>query len=102
MSHLLCAPSRRGRPAAAGWLLAAAVVLALGPSPARAVETEVRQFTIQVDGKPAGSYQMTILRQIDGTVSLSAQSDVRVTLLAIPVYSYSYNGQEVWKDGRLL
>jgi hypothetical protein len=102
MSDLLCAAGRRGRPATAGWLLVGAMMLALGPSPVRAVETEVRQFTIQVDGKPAGNYQMTIHRQIDGTVSLTAQSDVRVTILAIPVYTYSYSGQEVWKDGRLL
>jgi len=84
-----------------GLIIAAAGILMLGLPQARAADKETRSFTISVDGKPAGTYQMEIQRQDDGTVTLVAQSDVRVTVLAVPVYTYSYRGQEVWKDGRL-
>jgi hypothetical protein len=78
-----------------GWFLAL-------PATVRAeVNAEVRDYTIQVDGKTAGDYHMTIHRQDDGTTSLAAQSDVKVTVLLVTAYSYSYRGQEVWKDGRL-
>jgi len=83
-------------------LLAATALLAPGSQRARASDIEGRDFTITVDGKQAGDYHMTIRGQDDGTVTLSAQSDVRVTILAVPVYTYSYRGQEVWKNGRLL
>ena len=69
---------------------------------ARAADVETRNFTIQVDDKKSGDYQLTIQRQADGTISTAAHSEVRVTILAIPVYTYSYQGGEVWKDGRLI
>jgi len=99
MSRLLHAACRS---ASVGLLLAGALVLALGSAPARAANGEIRQFTLQVDGKPAGTYRMTIQHLDDGSVQLTAQSDIRVTILAIPVYTYSYHGQELWKNGRLL
>ncbi len=54
-----------------------------------------------MDGKLAGDYHMTIRRQADGAISLAAQSDVKVAVLLVTAYSYSYRGLEVWKDGRL-
>ena len=71
------------------------------PVQARAADVETRNFSILVDGKPAGNYHMSIQRQDDGTVSLSAQSEVKVNVLLLTVYSYSYRGQEVWKHGKL-
>jgi hypothetical protein len=84
-----------------GLVIAAAGALTLGQSAARAADVETRFFTINVDGKKSGDYKMVIQRQGDGTVTLSAQSEVRVTILAIPVYTFSYRGSEVWKAGRL-
>jgi hypothetical protein len=89
------------RPGLARTLGAAAALLLLGVSVARAADVEIRTFDIQVDGKKSGNYQMTITHQPDGSVTLAAQSDVRVTLLAIPVYTYSYHSVEVWKNGLL-
>jgi len=66
-----------------------------------AADVETRAFAIQVDGKQAGNYNMTINRKDDGAVSLAAQSDVHVSVLLVNVYTYSYRGLEVWKDGRL-
>ena len=91
----------RGRPATSAWLLLVGGLVLTGAGRAAADDAEVRDFAIQVDGKPAGDYHMTIRRQDDGSVSLSAQSDVRVTVLLVTAYSYSYRGREVWKDGRL-
>jgi hypothetical protein len=67
----------------------------------RAGDVETRNFIVSVDGKKAGDYQLTITRQADGLISTSAHSEVKVTLLAIPVYTYSYQGAEVWKNGKL-
>jgi hypothetical protein len=83
------------------WLLAATATLLLGASGARAADAETRSYTIQVDGKKAGEYQLLIRTQDDGSVSVAAQSDVRVTVLGITGYSYGYTGQEVWHQGRL-
>jgi Family of unknown function (DUF6134) len=84
------------------WALVAGVGLLLaGAGQARAADVETRDFTIQVDGKAAGEYHMTIRRQDDGTVSLAAQSEVHVSVLLVNVYTYAYRGLEVWKGGRL-
>jgi hypothetical protein len=66
-----------------------------------AADVETRDFAIQVDGKPAGNYHMVIQHQGNGVVTMSAQSEVLVSVLLLKVFSYSYRGQEVWKDGRL-
>ena len=46
-------------------------------APAAAAESEVREFTIHVDGKHAGYYQMTITSQGDGVSVMSGKADVR-------------------------
>jgi hypothetical protein len=86
---------------AAFGLVIAATGAALGVGAARAGDGETRHFTILVDGKKSGDYRMIITGGTDGSVTLSAQSEVRVTLLGIPVYTFSYTGKEVWKAGRL-
>jgi hypothetical protein len=86
---------------AAGLCLAGLGLLAPGLTQARAADTEVREFKIMVDGKDSGTYQMKIERQDDGTEILSAESNVRVKVVGISVYTYSYKGKEVWKNGRL-
>jgi hypothetical protein len=68
--------------------------------PAAAVET--RDFNVLVDGKPAGDYHVTIQPQDNGAVTMALQSEVRVKVLGVTWYSYTYRGREVWKDGRLL
>jgi hypothetical protein len=80
---------------------AVAGVLTLDLPQARAGDVETRTFAVQVDGKKAGEYQFSVQRQSDGTLTVSAHSDVRVTVLLIPVYTYSYTAREVWKGGRL-
>jgi hypothetical protein len=70
-----------------------------------AADTESRDFTIFVDGTASGQHHMTINRRDDGTVTMSAQANVRVKKVLITLYNYTYTGTEVWKegkDGRLL
>jgi hypothetical protein len=77
------------------------LALALAPR-ARAGDTEVRQFNVSVDDKPAGQYVMTLSKHDDGSVSISCDAHVKVTVLRITAYHYDYSGSEVWKDGRLV
>jgi hypothetical protein len=81
------------------WL--AAIVVALPLAAAQAADVEVRDFTVLVDGKPAGDYRMTIRQDDDGTVTMNGRSDTKVTFLGFTAYSFSYHGEEVWKGGRL-
>jgi Family of unknown function (DUF6134) len=90
-----------GRRAANAWFLFSASLVLAGAGRAAAADTEVRDFSIKVDGKAAGEYHMAIRQQQDGTTAMSATSDVRVTVLLVTAYTYSYRGQEVWKNGKL-
>lgn len=60
---------------------------------------ETREFSIRVDGKPAGDYRLTI-RDEDGSITMSAQADVRFRYFLYN-YTYHYRGSEIWKDGKL-
>ena len=79
------------------WLLVLGVGMLVELSPAAAAEKEVRDFNIWVDGKPVGKYQMTIMGQADGSLAMKGTASVKVGIF----YKYSYEGQEVWKKGRL-
>jgi hypothetical protein len=75
--------------------------LLMSVSTAAAVEKETRIFTIKIDGRPAGDYQMTINRPDDHTFVVTARANVLVSYFLIK-YKYSYQGTEIWKDGRLV
>src|SRR6266851_8379795 len=65
--------------------------------------TEQRDFTIYVDGSQAGAYSMAITEHEDGSQSMAASANVRVSYLAgLRSYRYSYQGTETWKAGRLV
>src|SRR5262245_7829488 len=84
-----------------GWMIAGFVLLGSGAA-ARAADTEVRDFVVQIDGKRSGEAHMSIQRQDNGTTVVNCDTDVKFkVLLGIKTYTYTYNGREVWKDGRL-
>jgi hypothetical protein len=91
--------TRYGSPALA--LLIAGGVLSAGASRLSAAGSETRDFNVLVDGKPAGDYHVTVQPQDNGAVAMTLQSEVRVKVLGVTFYSYTYRGREVWKDGRL-
>jgi hypothetical protein len=101
MDGLLFRRPRKGLSLPGCLLVLGAALLWLDLPRARAADPEARDFAILVDGKNAGNYHITIQNQPDGSVAMSAQSNVRVTILAVPVYTYSYTGMEVWKANRL-
>jgi hypothetical protein len=85
----------------AGALLFGLSLLGATASRAGAADSEVREFVTKIDGKQAGECVMTIQSKNDGTISTTCQANIKITKLGITVYKYSYNGTEVWSDGRL-
>jgi YD repeat-containing protein len=82
-------------------LLAAVVVLVALPASSRAADVESREFRVLVDNKLAGKAVMGFNRADDGTTTVSCDTKVEVKILFVK-YVYTYRGQEVWKDGRLV
>lgn len=82
--------------------LAVAVCLAGPLCPARAQQTEERDYVIYVDDKQAGSSMLKIAQMKDGTVEVSASARVKVKLLVFNAFMYSVDSHETWKDGRLV
>jgi hypothetical protein len=72
----------------------------LGAARLNAAETEARAYSVLIDGRPAGAYHSSISTEKDGTVTMIGKADIKVSFLIFS-YKYSYQGTEVWKDGRL-
>jgi hypothetical protein len=66
----------------------------------RAADSETREFAVRVDSKPAGTANMTIQRQDDGSTVVACETTVKVRVL-IKTYAYTCQTRETWKDGRL-
>lgn len=82
-------------------LLTGLAMLSALTQTARAGETETRSFRIVVDGKPAGSYTITVARQADGGVQVTSAAQAAVKYLGVTVYSYQLRCSETWAGGRL-
>ncbi|HEX4592174.1 MAG TPA: DUF6134 family protein [Gemmataceae bacterium] len=67
---------------------------------ATAADSETRVFTVQVDGKSAGEFRLTVRTADDGAETATASASVHVKSL-LGGYRYSYRGTEVWSAGRL-
>src|SRR3954454_18973507 len=81
-------------------LISLALLAVLGA--ARADDTEVREFSVFVDGKDAGSSRMTLIQKDDGTSYMSATLDVKFRHLLVIDYALKIETQEWWKEGRLI
>jgi hypothetical protein len=79
-----------------------AVAVALFANPCRADDTEQREFSIFVDGKPAGSSRMTIVQKDDGTTYMTGAVDVKFKHLVVVDYVVKVETQEWWKNGQLV
>jgi hypothetical protein len=66
----------------------------------RAADTEVRVFSVKVDGKSAGEFQLTIHSGDDGSENATAIASVVVKHL-LGTYRYSLHCAESWSGGRL-
>ncbi len=70
-------------------------------TPARATDTEQREFSVYVDGKEAGSSRMTLVQQDDGSAYMTASLDVKFRQLFVE-YTLKIETKEWWKGGRLI
>jgi Family of unknown function (DUF6134) len=68
---------------------------------AAALETEVREFSVEIEGKPAGQYVMTVTKQDNGILSMKGEANISFKYLLV-TYTYTYRGVEHWKDGKLI
>jgi hypothetical protein len=85
------------------WLMSLGVAALLVASlPAGAATVEYRDFTIQVDGKPAGYFRVTITEPGNGTIVMAGEANVKFVHHVVLTYQYSYRGTETWKGHRLL
>lgn len=75
--------------------------LACAVSPLRADDTEVRDFSIFIDGKESGTSRMTLVQKDDGTSYVSASLNVKFRQL-IAEFTLKIDTQEWWKDGKLI
>jgi hypothetical protein len=87
---------------AQSWRLVSGIVLMLVGIARVDAEGETRDFKVSVDGREAGAYHMTITEEKDGVVKMTGQAEIKVTVLGVTGYKYSYGGTELWKDGRLI
>jgi Family of unknown function (DUF6134) len=71
-------------------------------APARAEDTEHREYSVFVDGKDAGISRMTLVQKDDGTTYMSGTVNVKFRHLLIAEYAIKIETQEVWKNGRLI
>lgn len=76
--------------------------LALLAGQATAADVDQREFAVQVDGKQAGTYQLTIAEQDDGTLTATAAAAITVKVGPFTAYSYTYRGTETWKGGQIV
>jgi hypothetical protein len=86
-----------------GWLVYIGAALLVSPlAQATAANVEYRDFTLRVDNKRAGNYQIVITTQDDGTTVVSCVASVEVhKVLGLYKYTYSYRGTETWQGQRL-
>ncbi len=80
------------------------VCTALGGAPAELTAggagTDVRTFSVTVDGKAAGTYTLTVATDADGKETATAVSAVKIKQGLI-TYTYESKTVEVWKKGQL-
>jgi hypothetical protein len=64
------------------------------------VESQTRDFVVQVDGKQTGQCSVRISRLDDDSEVLYGKSSVTMSYV-VYTYRYASKGKETWKDGRL-
>ena len=74
----------------------------LAPAAAvRADSEELREFTVFVDGKDAGTSHMKLVQTDDGTTYMSGTVEVKFRHLLVVDYSLKIETQVWWKNGKL-
>lgn len=58
------------------------------------------EFEVRRNGTPIGSHRITFARR-DGALIVNAEFHIAITFLGLTVYRYTYESEEVWRDGCL-
>jgi len=58
------------------------------------------RYVIRRNGKRIGKHTVKF-EQIDNTLTVKVESDIKVTVLKIPVYTFRYTATELWRDSTL-
>ncbi|MFK7857027.1 MAG: DUF6134 family protein [Granulosicoccus sp.] len=58
------------------------------------------RFTIMRKGKKIGTHILTFDKQ-DDSLRVNVESNIRVTILKIPVFKFRYTATEIWRDNQL-
>ena len=82
-------------------LITAPALLADQPLQAAGVYGDVTTYTITRKGKKIGSHELRFARD-NNTLVVDVNSEIEVTVLKIPVFTFKYTAQETWRDGKLL
>lgn len=103
MLNLFCLSARPVRLLALGASLAAFTWA--GPATAMidpvALYGSGLEFDILRNGRPVGTHSVTFDPAPDGTLAVTARSDIAVRVLVFTAYRFSYESRSVWRDGRL-
>jgi hypothetical protein len=84
-------------------LLTGLVATLIGLPPAFAVIPPTRRIAFKVSrkGDPMGSHNLSFATEGPDVV-VDVAIDLKVTLLAIPVFRYTHRNRERWRDGKLI
>ena len=63
--------------------------------------SEQLDFMVLKDGAPIGHHHIDVIRDGDD-VTVSVKTEIVVTVAYVPVYSFKYDGKEIWRSGRLI
>jgi hypothetical protein len=87
----------------AGHSVAFALVLSIAvPVCAQNRDTEIREFSVLVSGKPAGEYQLAY-EPIDAqSFRVTVKANVQFKVKYVYNYQYTLNNTELWRNGRLV
>lgn len=62
---------------------------------------EQRVYSVSIDDKAAGTYELTISTIAEGETRITAKADVKMTFYKIYHYKYAFAGREKWLNGQL-
>jgi hypothetical protein len=79
-------------------------VLALAPQTSLADDHESEKLVYKVfrKGDNIGRHEVEFEREENGTLKVEIDTDVKVKLAFVTVYRFDHEGEEIWRDGKLI
>jgi hypothetical protein len=98
---VLAAPNKVSRMARSNSLLLGAAMLFAAAALTAALAGDAGEYTFTVlrNGDPVGQHRFDFDREGD-RIEIREATEIQVSFLMIPVYSFEYQGRQLWKNGR--